>query len=493
VEPQFVRRVAAVLVAERDAEATATNALTDALGLLRAAGADAEPLPPNAVVAVFDDPGLAVRAATRLHIQTTGADREGRPAWRAGLHVDVVTMTGEGTATLAAIDRATALARLARPGTTAVTADALPALGTLHDAVLEALEHRLSPGGQVHLVVPRPPAPELVRRRLVVLLAGTVVLGGAGAVVWLRTRRSGDDDQAQVTLGVGPFQWSGADQARAWIGPALRDGLSTQLAEVSGVRVYSDEFMDFVMSRERLTPIEVANRLGIEKMVTGSVLVVGDTVHVEARIVNIATGLIEGAYVTTGREQDLLALQSDFVFEVIARLGLHLSADEERRLAAQRTTNQDALRRLLDAEGEPAPGSPTDEHRPAEPERRSSPWPDFGPRPAYADDAAAEIAAFLEEYRQATESRDVAAVDRLYVTFPPEQRAALERYCASVQELRVTISRVEVAAVGDEAVVNYTRTDDFVDVPTRRPQHVSLRLTKTLRRVDGRWRISTTR
>src|SRR5262249_18705902 len=169
----FARRVAAVLVAEHDG-ATAPTVVAEALALLRATG-DAEPLAPDAVVAVFDDARHALAAATRLHLQVTSAGGEERRAWRAGLHVGVVTLTSEGAATSEVIDRASALARLARPGPTAVTADALPALGTPADAVLEALEHHLSPGGRAYLVVPRP-RPDLARRRLVVLGAGTLAL-----------------------------------------------------------------------------------------------------------------------------------------------------------------------------------------------------------------------------------------------------------------------------------------------------------------------------
>ena len=51
------------------------------------------------------------------------------------------------------------------------------------------------------------------------------------------------------------------------------------------------------------------------------------------------------------------------------------------------------------------------------------------------------------------------------------------------------IEDVDAAIVGDETVVSYTRVDDFVDVPTRRPQHLSLRMTRTLR-VDGSWRFA---
>ena len=39
----------------------------------------------------------------------------------------------------------------------------------------------------------------------------------------------------------------------------------------------------------------------------------------------------------------------------------------------------------------------------------------------------------------------------------------------------------------EATAVTYARTDDFVDVQTGRPGHVAVRLTKTLRRVDGRW------
>jgi hypothetical protein len=35
------------------------------------------------------------------------------------------------------------------------------------------------------------------------------------------------------------------DALLAWIGPAVRDGLNSQLTELPGVRVFSDEFMDF--------------------------------------------------------------------------------------------------------------------------------------------------------------------------------------------------------------------------------------------------------
>lgn len=59
-----------------------------------------------------------------------------------------------------------------------------------------------------------------------------------------------------------------------------------------------------------------------------------------------------------------------------------------------------------------------------------------------------------------------------------------------MKDLRIAISDVEAAVVGDEAVVSYTRTDDFSDARTGRAMHVSLRLMKTLKRTAEGWKLA---
>jgi len=433
-------------------------------------------------VAGFDHPAAAVAAAGRLHT-------EGGGSWRAGIHVGELIMTPDGAATRTAIEHATALARVARPGTTAVTAAALASLGTLRDATLEAPEEPRPPDGPegaVHLIVPRAAGPSLSRRRLVALLAFAAV-GGGGALAWVARRQPPPDDGPRhLTIGVGAFRSSRADPEHGWIGDALRTGLNTQLSELSGVKVYSQAFLDFLVSREQLSEIEVATRLGIEKMLSGSVLVVGPSVEVEAQIIDVKSGVLEGAYTTVGREEDFLALENEVVLGVIGKLRLPLSAADEDRLASRRAANPDAFRRFLDAEGAgslPVPPRPPGER----PERPSS---FLAPSSAYADDTRAAVLGALEDYRRAIEAHDVPALGSMYLTFLPEQRVLLERYFDSVRDLKVRITDIDIAVVGGEAVVSYTRVDDFVDVPTRRPQHLSLRVTRTLRQVDGHWRFA---
>jgi ketosteroid isomerase-like protein len=194
--------------------------------------------------------------------------------------------------------------------------------------------------------------------------------------------------------------------------------------------------------------------------------------------------------VLVGHQDTLVALQNDLARAVIGRLGLQLTPAEARRLDQYRTTDLDAYRRLLEAEGGTAsalPPPPSGEG----PGQGESRW--LGPRAAWADDrdrARVDIIAFLDRYRRAIEGGETDALAAFYVEFPPEQRDALVRYFASVKDLRVGLDEVDVEVVGDEAIVSYTRTDDFVDVRTGRTMHVMTRPTKLLRRHGAEWRLA---
>jgi ketosteroid isomerase-like protein len=60
-----------------------------------------------------------------------------------------------------------------------------------------------------------------------------------------------------------------------------------------------------------------------------------------------------------------------------------------------------------------------------------------------------------------------------------------------VRDLKISVDNPDIAVVGDEAVVSYTRTDDFVDARTGRPMHVAVRLTKILRQQpNGEWKMA---
>jgi ketosteroid isomerase-like protein len=109
---------------------------------------------------------------------------------------------------------------------------------------------------------------------------------------------------------------------------------------------------------------------------------------------------------------------------------------------------------------------------------------------ASGSDDEARIRDLLETYREATERGEPDLGALMDPGLRPEQRAKRQHYFESVRDLRVTIDEIDIAVVGDEAVVSYTRTDDFIDAATGRPIHVSARLTKLLRREAGIWKVA---
>ena len=322
-------------------------------------------------------------------------------------------------------------------------------------------------------------------------IASAAALGAVGAIVVIaRRRRVPVSGERRLTVAVLQYKVSAVTPDDAWIRDAVRDGLNTQLSEVAGVKVYSREFLDFIMSHGKASEMEVATRLSIDKMLTGSVTVMGGTIRVDTQIVDVASGMIESGFTRIGRRADFLTVESEVILGAIEKFDVRLTEDEKERLAARREGDVDVLRRLLEIEGgTPVPPAGAPSERVPAPDPGS--W--LGPRAAWADDEAAAqaaIMAFLERYRGATEARDLTALTAMYTEFSPEQRAALERFLGDVRDLRVSIDKVDVAIFGDEAVVSYSRTDDFVDVPRDRPMHVTVRVTKTLRRVGSEWKFA---
>ena len=488
----YATRLAVLLVAMLPASGTdeargsVGRAAATALDVLRASGGEAEPLAPDRVVSAFDEAVTAVQAGFRLQdrlaadVATSGV--------RIGIHAADVVATGEGLALGAAIAAASSLAARGTVGALVVSPEVARAAEEALAVTVRALEPAPDQPRAVLLFPAEAGAHPWPRRQVVGGIAAAVVVGGVvGAVILGRRPQV---SHATLTVGVMPFKGVTEDLEHVWLREALRDGLNTQLSPLVGVKVYSREFLDFLVTRQGLSEYEAATKLGIGKLLSGSVGVVGNVVRVEAQVVDITSGTVESSVLVIGHEEALVALQSDLARALIDRLGLSLTAADARRLESYRATDLEGYRRVREADGEATVGAPP--VGPGDdPPRGPSGW--LAPRSAWADEqdvARAEITAFLDRYRRAIEARDVDTLAAFYIEFPPEQRAAIARFFTTARDLRVTLEDVDVAVVGDEAIVSYSRTDDFIDVPTGRPMHVMTRPTKLLQRKDAAWRLA---
>ena len=100
------------------------------------------------------------------------------------------------------------------------------------------------------------------------------------------------------------------------------------------------------------------------------------------------------------------------------------------------------------------------------------------------------IRQILERYRQAYEKKDLTLLNNVYDTMTTTQREAHAKYFHNAQGLQVTIRDVDIAVRGNEAVVSYTREDQFIDIKTEQTVTLNVRLTKILVRTDGTWKIA---
>src|SRR5207245_11793686 len=88
------------------------------------------------------------------------------------------------------------------------------------------------------------------------------------------------------TIGVVEFHNVRADPEHDWVGVALRLAFNTELSKVRALHVYAPELIDRTAKTRGLDQLSTAQQLRIDRLVTGSFSVVGDTILIDARIVD---------------------------------------------------------------------------------------------------------------------------------------------------------------------------------------------------------------
>ena len=453
-------------------------------------------------VALFDSAVQAVQAAIAIQSELSDGRAGGDPVRiRIGIHLGDVVRSGSEILG-DSINVAARIQTIAPPGGITVSEDVYRAVRNrvnvpVRDLGAKSLKNIrgrmrvfvLDPSGGAPSAAPPSPHPA----RLVAALAAVALLVVAGVVGqragwWTRPAAApaplaapeAAAPEAALTVGVTGVSVHG-DVPR-WMQDTTRDGLNTLLSKVGRLRVFSREKIDFLRQRRGLTEIEVAETLGIAKMISGSMALQNGTVLLDIRVVDTSSGILDASESVHGAPEELIELQNQLASSVIAALGVRLSADEQAALFAQRTRETlDGYRRLADTFGE-AP-----EHAAPRPAERTS-WLAWG-GVAWADDGAdqAQVAELLEAYRAAIERKDVEAVAATHVALSDDQRAGFTRYFASADALKVSVGDLDALFDGDEGVVTFTRTDVFTDRNSGKEVQLEVRLSTIVVRQDGRW------
>ena len=310
------------------------------------------------------------------------------------------------------------------------------------------------------------------RRQVAGGIAAAVVLAGAGA----RHPRAPAHSIVRHRARGHALQSDAGDVEHIALPGALRDGLNTQLSLLEGVKVYSREFLDFRSprrshrvrggepARDPQGALRHGHRQGRRRPRRGA-----DRRH-------------RNGYARELVRRHRKARPADRAGErrrraVIGRLGVELTVADARRLEGFRATDVEAYHRFLATEERPPTAcrfrhDATSARGPVELARSAGGVGGRGRR-------ARRDRGLLERYRTAIERAISRHWPRSTSSSPTARRARALLRGDHGPPGEARGHRRGVA--GDEAIVSYTRKDDFMDAPTGRPMHLSGRVQKQAR------------
>jgi len=144
------------------------------------------------------------------------------------------------------------------------------------------------------------------------------------------------------SVAVLPFDNMSDDPAQEHFVDGMTDDLITDLSKVSGLFVIARN-STFVYKNQPVEIRRVAEALGVRYVVEGSVRRAGDTVRVNAQLIDATTGGHVWAERYDGEVADIFRVQDEFVRKIVEALQISLAPQEARQIS-QGQTNQIAAR-----------------------------------------------------------------------------------------------------------------------------------------------------
>jgi serine/threonine-protein kinase len=153
---------------------------------------------------------------------------------------------------------------------------------------------------------------------------------------------------AIASIAVLPFVNASNNPDAEYLSEGISESLINSLSQLPQLKVIARSSSSRFKGKESNLQ-EVASALGVEAIVTGRVIQLGDQLQIRTEMVDTRdqTQLWGGQY--TRKVSDLLALQSEISREVADRLRLKLTNIEQQQLAKRSTTNPQAYELLLKA------------------------------------------------------------------------------------------------------------------------------------------------
>jgi eukaryotic-like serine/threonine-protein kinase len=180
-------------------------------------------------------------------------------------------------------------------------------------------------------------------RKQLSLAAGSLFLCLLAVLGFLMVRRSRDGGgNAPVhSLAVLPLENMSGDPSQEFFADGMTEELTTQLAQISALRVISRTSVVQYKNSKKSLP-EIARELRVDAVVEGSVMRSGDRVRITAQLIQASTDKHLWAHSYEGDARDVLGLQRNVAQAIANQVKVQLTPREQERLSNPPPVNSEA-------------------------------------------------------------------------------------------------------------------------------------------------------
>jgi eukaryotic-like serine/threonine-protein kinase len=190
------------------------------------------------------------------------------------------------------------------------------------------------------LVVPRP-TPRWERKAVIAGVATAI----SAALIWLASLYFHPRKSIE-SLAVLPFVNASADPNTEYLSDGIAESLINNLTQLHSLRVTARNTA-FRYKGKDTDLQKIGQELGVSAVVTGRVLQRGDTLIVQAELVETQKGSQLWGQQYNRKLSDVLALQDDISRQISENLRLPLTGEEKQKLARRYTDNAEAYQLYL--------------------------------------------------------------------------------------------------------------------------------------------------
>jgi serine/threonine protein kinase/TolB-like protein/tetratricopeptide (TPR) repeat protein len=177
-----------------------------------------------------------------------------------------------------------------------------------------------------------------------IVAALALAIGGGYYVV--HGRSSGEK---VTSIAVLPFVNATSDPNNEYLSDGLTESLIGTLSELPGVKVMARSTV-FRFKGKEDDPQQIGKVLNVSSVLMGQVTQHGDTVAVQADLVNTADGSeMWGAHYER-KMADVTQVQGDITRDVAKKMQVHMTGDEREKMGSAGTSNPDAYRLYLEGQ-----------------------------------------------------------------------------------------------------------------------------------------------